>query len=158
MGDYYARGFTMILQLHDYAAKAKPYAKVLDAVCVDLGYSQLAAFTQIAAESGWDEMAQSPVGAIGLCQIMPGTAADWLCDPRDPASSIKALVGHMHGYLHEFDGDLGLALAAYNAGPGSIVDDKMPNYPETVNYVETIMWTIGASAPYWPAFWKELLA
>lgn len=148
-----------MFELHDFADAARPYAHLLDEACAAAKYSQLDLFTQICAESGWNANAASPAGAIGLAQIEPETAADWGCDPADPRSALGAMATHMRGYLDQF-GDLGLALAAYNAGPGAVecAGNAIPPFPETQNYVSEILATIANAKEAWLPFWRGLLA
>jgi Transglycosylase SLT domain/D-alanyl-D-alanine carboxypeptidase len=95
---------------------------------------------QLMAESGFDPNAVSPVGAQGIAQFMPGTAASYgLDDPFDPAAAIDAQAHMMSDLLRQF-GSIPLALAAYNAGPGAVsACDCIPPYPETQAYVARIL-------------------
>jgi soluble lytic murein transglycosylase-like protein len=145
------------MQLHDFAEASKPYVRYIDFWCSRYQYSQLKAYTQIAAESGFNADAVSPTGAIGLCQIEPYTASAWNVNPYDPEDSIKGLVGNMAIYEKQF-GHFSLALAAYNAGEGAVAEyHGVPPYPETQEYVETITDTVASAYPFWVPFWKELL-
>ena len=93
----------------------------------------------MAAESGYRKQAISPKGAIGLMQLMPGTAQTLHADPLDPAQNADAGVRYLRDLLQKYDGKLWHALAAYNAGPGAV--DKyngVPPYRETINYVKRI--------------------
>jgi soluble lytic murein transglycosylase-like protein len=93
----------------------------------------------MAAESGFQPLAVSPKGAIGLMQLMPGTAAELGADPYDPEQNVDAGARYLRDLLSKYDGALRHALAAYNAGPAAV--DKyngVPPYRETVNYVVRI--------------------
>ena len=96
----------------------------------------LAAVAQ--TESGGDAGAVSPAGALGLMQLMPGTAAGLGVNPWDPAQAVHGAATLLSGYLTRF-GSVPLALAAYNAGPAAVEQyGGVPPYPETQNYVAKI--------------------
>lgn len=92
----------------------------------------------------WTESAFRPdvvshAGAIGLMQIMPGTAAELGVDPRDPVQAVDGAARYLRDALDRF-GDLRLAVAAYNAGPGAVASHGgIPPYPETTAYVVKVM-------------------
>lgn len=98
----------------------------------------LAALLQ--AESGYNRWAVSPMGAQGIAQFMPATAAGMgLRDPFDPVQAIPAAGRLLGGHLRQF-GSIPLALAAYNAGPGAVRRyGGVPPYAETRAYVARIM-------------------
>lgn len=75
---------------------------------------------QIMQESGFNPFAISPAGAIGIAQFEPATAAALGIDPHDPIASLKAAASLMESYVQQFGGDYAKALAAYNAGPGTV--------------------------------------
>ena len=105
----------------------------------------------IMTESGFDASAVSPKGAVGLMQIMPTTAMMYglIHDRRasveqklaDPRVNIHIGARVLRDLLARFPARLDLALAAYNAGPGAVqrAGNRVPNYPETRNYVRTIL-------------------
>ncbi len=115
----------------------------------DIDYELLQAL--IATESGFDARAVSPKGAVGLMQIMPATAERYgvMGDAKtpvgtklaDPRTNVKTGSRYLRYLLDLFPGRLDLALAAYNAGEGAVqrAGNKIPNYPETQNYVKTVM-------------------
>ncbi|TIC78631.1 transglycosylase SLT domain-containing protein [Nocardioides sp. GY 10127] len=92
------------------------------------------------AESSYDPKAVSPVGAQGLMQLMPATAAGLgVGNPFDPSQAVDGAARLMRDLLDRF-GRTDLALAGYNAGPGAVIRyGGVPPYPETQNYVSKIM-------------------
>jgi soluble lytic murein transglycosylase-like protein len=94
----------------------------------------------IAVESAWNPEAVSVKGAIGLMQLMPETARTLGVDPWDPEGNLDGGSRYLRSLLDGFDGDLELALAGYNAGPGSVERyGGVPPYPETLAYVEKVL-------------------
>ncbi|MDE2441691.1 MAG: lytic transglycosylase domain-containing protein [Betaproteobacteria bacterium] len=94
----------------------------------------------ISQESGYKSWALSPAGAMGMMQIMPGTAKSLgLANPWDSAANMRAGARYLRQQLDRF-GRVDLALAAYNAGPErrSLARGYVPDIPETLNYVRTI--------------------
>jgi soluble lytic murein transglycosylase-like protein len=93
----------------------------------------------MAAESGFQPLAVSPKGAIGLMQLMPGTAQVLGADPYDPAQNVDAGARYLRNLLERYNYGLRHALAAYNAGPLAV--DKyngVPPYRETIDYIGRI--------------------
>jgi hypothetical protein len=93
----------------------------------------------ILTESGFKPNATSRVGAMGLGQLMPGTARGMgVADAYDPVQNIEASTRLIRGHLERY-GDIQLALSAYNAGPGAVRKyGGVPPYRETVNYVQKV--------------------
>lgn len=93
----------------------------------------------VRAESGFRNDAVSRVGAVGLMQLMPGTARALGVDPTDPEQNIDGGTRYLKQQIDKF-GSLDLALAAYNAGPGSVTRfGGVPPYTETQKYVGDVM-------------------
>lgn len=93
----------------------------------------------IQQESAWNPLAISHKGAIGLAQLMPGTAKYLRVDPYDPKQNLEGGARYLREQYDTF-GSWQLALAAYNAGPGAVRDHGgVPPYRETQNYVRRIM-------------------
>src|SRR5579884_3145676 len=95
----------------------------------------------IANESGFDANATSRTGAQGLMQLEPQTAAALgVANAYDPAQNIYGGTRYIKGLLERFHGDLRLAVAAYNAGPGAVEKyGGIPPYAETQTYVENVL-------------------
>ena len=95
----------------------------------------------IMAESGGDPFAISPKGALGLMQLMPETANELsVSNPFDPEENIRGGTKYLSWLLKTYNGDLLSALAAYNAGPGTVKKfGGIPPYPETIKYIKRVL-------------------
>ncbi len=92
------------------------------------------------AESGLRQDAISNKGAIGIMQLMPGTAAELGANPNDPKQNTEAGAKYLADLLMKYNGDVAKALAAYNAGPGAVDRYKgVPPYRETRSYVNRVI-------------------
>jgi soluble lytic murein transglycosylase-like protein len=93
----------------------------------------------VTVESSWHTRARSWAGAIGLGQLMPGTAAKLHVDPRDPYQNLQGAARYLYAMLTRFRGKsnhYALAFAAYNAGPKAVEEyGGIPPFAETQNYV-----------------------
>ena len=95
----------------------------------------------IQAESGYNQNAVSRKGAIGLMQLMPGTAKLLkVSDPFDPEENVRGGTTYLRWMIDRFAGQVELAVAAYNAGPGAVEKHGgIPPYQETRNYVRRVL-------------------
>ncbi len=96
----------------------------------------------IAAESGYAVRAVSPRGAQGLMQLMPATARGYgVTDPFDPGQNIHAGARHLRSLLDQFNQNISLALAAYNAGAANVLrhHNNRPPFADTAAYVPRVL-------------------
>lgn len=95
----------------------------------------------VAQESGFNPQARSKSGAMGLTQLMPSTAKGLgVTNPFDAAQSLEGGAKYLSQMIQKFGGNVELALAAYNAGPGAVEKyNGIPPYSETQNYVKKIL-------------------
>ena len=116
-----------------------PYAEVVAAAAARHRVDPLLVHAVIAIESGHRPDAVSPAGAQGLMQLVPATARSLgLADPFDPAANVEAGVAYLRRLADEF-GTV-LALAAYNAGPGTVRrHGGVPPFAETRAYVRSVV-------------------
>ena len=96
----------------------------------------------IAVESGYNPRAVSPKGALGLMQLMPETARQFhVADPMNPAQNIQGGARLLRALLDQFNNQLELTLAAYNAGSGRVgqYGHTIPPFPETIQFVPAVL-------------------
>jgi len=116
-----------------------PYRAFIERVSSDHGVDPRLVTAVIEVESAWDPRAVSRKGAMGLMQLMPATARAYgVSDAFDPRANIEAGTRHLRSLLDRYD--LSLALAAYNAGAGTVERyGGVPPYPETRQYVSRVL-------------------
>jgi peptidoglycan DL-endopeptidase CwlO len=116
-----------------------PYADLFSRAASRYGVDASLLAAMANQESGFDSQAVSPAGAQGLMQFMPATAKGLGVNPLDPNSAIDGAARYLSSLTKQF-GSTDLALAAYNAGPGTVSRyGGIPPYSETQNYVRSVM-------------------
>jgi len=133
-------GETEDLEIGGAGVLGTPYDALIHKYAKRYNVSAKLIALQMAAESGFNPEAVSPKGNKGLMQISDALAAQFNVDPYDPESNINVGVLYMSSMLKRYDGDIELALAAYNAGPGAVDKyDGIPPYKETQAYIKRIL-------------------
>jgi soluble lytic murein transglycosylase-like protein len=124
---------------------AGPFGALIAAAAERHGVSPSLVHAVIEVESNFEQRARSRKGAMGLMQLMPGTARQYaVANPYDPRSNIDAGTRHLRMLLDRFD--VSRALAAYNAGEGAVRRfGGIPPYPETRSYVRRILRLVEAA-------------
>ncbi|MEO2194828.1 MAG: lytic transglycosylase domain-containing protein [bacterium] len=120
-------------------APVRPFAEIIDAASVRHGVDSALLFALIEVESSYKPNAVSAKGAMGLMQLMPATAHQYaVADPYNPSDNVEAGTKHLRSLLDRYD--VHAALAAYNAGEGSVRKfGGVPPFPETRRYVTKIL-------------------
>lgn len=129
-------------QLRDYAQPSKPQLlSMISQIAKKHGVDDKLVKAVIQQESGFNPKAVSHCGAKGLMQLMPSTAKTLgVEDPYNPVQNVEGGVKHLKWLLSKYNGNVILALAAYNAGSGAVDKyDGVPPYAETQNYVKKIL-------------------
>lgn len=125
-----------------YGIKLYPekYATAIDSAALQYGVDAALVRAIVHAESAFRPAIQSNKGAVGLMQLMPATAAELgVVDRTNPVQNINGGVKYLAQLLTRFSGDVQLATAAYNAGPGAVSRyGGVPPYAETEAYVERV--------------------
>ncbi len=123
------------------ADTVRAHGPAIEAAARETGLEPELVLAVILQESGGNARAVSPRGARGLMQLMPATARELgVRDPHDPQDGIRGGARYLAQMRERYDGDLTLALAAYNAGPGNVdrAGGNVPPFRETQQYVARI--------------------
>jgi soluble lytic murein transglycosylase-like protein len=117
-----------------------PYGEQIAAVAAEHGVDGLLVAAVVEVESTFDPAAGSRRGAVGLMQLLPSTAGLSRSRLLEPGANLDAGTAYLSELITRFEGDLELALAAYNAGPTNVRRyDGVPPFPETERYVEKVL-------------------
>jgi soluble lytic murein transglycosylase-like protein len=127
--------------LGSLTARAQAFQPMVEEYSAKYGVDKELINAVIRQESGFNPAAVSKAGARGLMQLMPGTAKSLgVQNPNDPRQNMDGGVRLLKQLLENYHGNIPLALAAYNAGPGAVKRHKgIPPYKETQNYVRNIL-------------------
>ena len=138
----YANTASAVTPKEDYTTKSK-IKELISRVSQKHGVDEKLVNALVNQESGFNPKAKSNVGAMGLMQLMPATAKGLgVANPMDPEQNVEGGVKYLKSMLDKYNGNVILALAAYNAGPGAVDKyDGVPPYKETQNYVKSILAT-----------------
>jgi soluble lytic murein transglycosylase-like protein len=125
----------------DLAKRAQQYMPMIERVAGQHGVAAQLVRAVISVESCFDPHAVSSVGARGLMQLMPSTAKHFgIVDLFNPEANLQAGVRYLAKLIKRYNGNLRLALAAYNAGPGAVHKyGGVPPYPETRKFVRRVL-------------------
>ncbi|MFA9430928.1 lytic transglycosylase domain-containing protein [Egicoccus sp. AB-alg2] len=115
------------------------WAGAIEQAATEAGVDPALLAALVKHESNFDPNVRSHAGAIGLAQLMPGTAAGLRVDPTDPLDNLRGGARYLKQQLDRF-GSVDLALAAYNAGPNRVAQaGGVPRIRETQTYVQRVM-------------------
>jgi hypothetical protein len=136
----YACSIASSVNWHNTRLRLNEFADTINDVSKQYGVHPGFVRAIIHAESAFNPMARSRKGAMGLMQLMPGTAKDMgVMDLTNPEQNIQGGVRYLAGLLKKFSGNETLAAAAYNAGPGAVARyGGIPPYEETQTYVKRV--------------------
>lgn len=131
----------MSAQANTTTASKSQILNVVNQVAEKHGVDEKLVQALIKQESGFNPNAKSKAGAMGLMQLMPSTAKNLgVQDPYNVVQNVEGGVKYLKSMLNKYNGNVILALAAYNAGPGAVDKyDGVPPYKETQNYVRNIL-------------------
>jgi len=117
------------------------YRKLVQEAARKYGVDEALILGVMQTESDFDPRCVSSAGAMGLMQLMPANVEEYgISDAFDPAQNIDAGVRHLRDMLRRYDGDVKLALAGYNAGPGNVAKyGGVPPFAETQNYIPKVL-------------------
>jgi Transglycosylase SLT domain len=135
-----------------FSKKFEQYSKLISTICERHGVAPLLVKAVIQVESNYNDRAVSRVGASGLMQLMPATAARYgVGSIFEPAQNIEGGVRYLKDLLKLFNSDIRLTVAAYNAGENRVLRmNDVPKFIETQNYVRKVLALYNGEMKYQP--------
>jgi len=135
-----------------YSKRVEEFVPIIVETCERHGVDAELVKALIQVESNYNHLAVSRKGAMGLMQLMPGTAVRYgVKEAFDPEQNVDGGVRYLKDLLQLFGSDKQLALAAYNAGEGAVQRvNGIPNYTETQNYVRKVLALYNGDSTYVP--------
>lgn len=136
------KGWREIAPPSDLKTRILKYLPLVESVSIQYAVSPELISAIVHAESHFNPIAVSSKGAMGLMQLMPGTARDYqVMNRQDPRQNLEGGVRYFKDLLNLFPNNLELAIAAYNAGQNTVIkfDYRIPPYPETKGYVKKVL-------------------
>lgn len=133
-------------RIPDDVLAARPYAALISAIAATHNVDVRLVHAVVEQESNYEARARSKKGAKGLMQLMPATARQYgVRNSYDPKSNLEAGIRHLKDLMSRLE--LGTALAAYNAGEGTVKRyGGLPPFPETQSYVRNILRRVGRAS------------
>lgn len=138
--DCFACTLSSGINWHNTPLYPQRFSRFINSIAHELQLDSALIRAVIHAESAFNPQAVSVKGASGLMQLMPATMQQFnVTDAHEPEQNIRAGSRYLAKLIQEFNGDLSLALAAYNAGPGAVKRyNGIPPFPETQAYIERV--------------------
>ena len=130
------------IRYKNFEKNKKKHTGMIDAIARRYQLPRSLIHAVITAESAYDSEAVSRAGAVGLMQLMPGTARRYgVSNRRNPYENVSGGSQYLRDLLILYDNNLRLVLAAYNAGEGAVkrYNNTIPPYEETQNYVRKVV-------------------
>ena len=133
--------YKLLIKANKVQSREKKYDSIINELCEKYGVETSFIKAMVKTESNFDPYAVSKKGATGLMQLMPEKAKDLsVNDSFDPKQNLDGGIRHVSYLLKKYEGDVKLALAAYNAGENAVKrNNGIPPFAETQNYIIKVL-------------------